>query len=142
MFRLDGKVALVTGGSRGIGRACCEALAEQGATVLVNYVKGEAAAREVADAITAKGGKAEIAGFDVADTKATEAAMEELIKRHGKLDILIANAGIAIDALLLRLKDEDLTRLFDVNVRGSLTCARVATKAMMRAKTGRVIFLS
>ena len=142
MFRLDGKVALVTGGSRGIGRACCEALAEQGATVLVNYVKGEAAAREVADAITAKGGKAEIVGFDVADTKATETAMDELIKRHGKLDILIANAGISIDALLLRMKDEDLTRLFDVNVRGSLTCARVATKAMMRAKTGRVIFLS
>jgi 3-oxoacyl-[acyl-carrier protein] reductase len=142
MFRLDGKVALVTGGSRGIGRACSEALAAQGATVIVNYVKGEAAAREVADAIQAKGGKAEIVGFDVADTKATEAAMEEVIKRHGKLDVLVANAGISIDALLLRMKDEDLTRLFDVNVRGALTCARVATKAMMRPKAGRVIFLS
>lgn len=142
MFRLDGKVALVTGGSRGIGRACCEALAAQGATVAVNYVKGEAAAREVADGIKAKGGNAEIVGFDVADTKATEAAMDELIKRHGRLDILVANAGIAIDGLLLRLKDDDLTRLFDVNVRGALTCARIATKAMMRAKTGRVIFLS
>jgi 3-oxoacyl-[acyl-carrier protein] reductase len=151
MFRLDAKVALVTGGSRGIGRACCEALAEQGATVIVNYVKGEAAAREVAEAIKAKGGNAEIVGFDVADTKSTEAAIEELIKRHGKLDVLIANAGIAIDGLLLRLKDEDLTRLFDVNVRGTLTCTRVATKTMMRAAPpvgtsgkgyGRVIFLS
>jgi 3-oxoacyl-[acyl-carrier protein] reductase len=142
MFRLDGKVALVTGGSRGIGRACCEALAAQGAVVAVNYVKGETAARDVATAIEAKGGKAEIVGFDVADTKATEAAMDALIKRHGKLDVLVANAGIAIDGLLLRLKDEDLTRLFDVNVKGSLTCARVATKAMMRAKTGRVIFVS
>jgi 3-oxoacyl-[acyl-carrier protein] reductase len=142
MFRLDGKVALVTGGSRGIGRACCEALAEQGATVVVNYVKGEGAAREVADAIAAKGGKAEIVQFDVADTKATETAMEDLIKRNGRLDVLVANAGIAIDGLLLRLKDEDLTRLFDVNVRGSLTCARVATRSMMRSKTGRVIFLS
>jgi 3-oxoacyl-[acyl-carrier protein] reductase len=142
MFRLDGKVALVTGGSRGIGRACCEALAEQGAMVAVNYVKGEAAAREVADGIKAKGGAAEIVGFDVADTKATETAMEELIKRHGKLDVLVANAGIAIDGLLLRLKEDDLTRLFDVNVKGTLTCARVATKAMMRAKTGRVIFIS
>src|SRR5436309_417579 len=93
MFRLDGKVALVTGGSRGIGRACCEALAEQGATVVVNYVKGEAAAREVADAIIAKGGKAEIAGFDIADTKATEAVMDEVIKRNGRLDVLVANAG-------------------------------------------------
>ena len=68
--------------------------------------------------------------------------MDEIIKRHGRLDILVANAGIAIDGLLLRLKDDDLMRLFDVNVKGSLTCARVATKAMMRAKTGRVIFLS
>jgi 3-oxoacyl-[acyl-carrier protein] reductase len=142
MFRLDGKVALVTGGSRGIGRACCEALAEQGATVVVNYVKGEGAAREVADAIKAKGGTAEIVGFDVADTAATEAAMGEVIKRHGKLDVLVASAGIAIDGLLIRMKEEDLTRLFDVNVRGALTCAKVATKAMMRAKTGRVIFLS
>jgi 3-oxoacyl-[acyl-carrier protein] reductase len=142
MFKLDGKIALVTGGSRGIGRACCEALAEHGATVIVNYVKGEAAAREVADAIVGKGGKAEIAGFDVADAKATEAAMDELIKRHGKLDILVANAGISIDGLLLRLKEEDVDRLFQVNVKGTLTCAKVATKAMMRAKTGRVIFLS
>jgi 3-oxoacyl-[acyl-carrier protein] reductase len=68
--------------------------------------------------------------------------MGEVIKRHGRLDVLVASAGIAIDGLLLRLKDEDLTRLFDVNVKGTLTCARVATKAMMRAKTGRVIFLS
>ena len=151
MFRLDGKVALVTGGSRGIGRACCEALAEQGATVVVNYVKGEAAAREVADGIKARGGNAEIVGFDVADSKGTETAIEDVIKRHGKLDILIANAGIAIDGLLLRLKDEDLTRLFDVNVKGTLTCTRVATKSMMRAAPppgvtgkgyGRVIFLS
>jgi 3-oxoacyl-[acyl-carrier protein] reductase len=142
MFRLDGKVALVTGGSRGIGRACCEALAEHGATVVVNYVKGEAAAREVADAIAAKGGKAEIAGFDVADTKATEAALEDVMKRLGKIDILVANAGIAIDGLLLRLKDEDMTRLFDTNVRGALTCARVCTKSMMKSRSGRIIFLS
>ncbi len=92
MFRLDGKVALVTGGSRGIGRACCEGLAEQGATVVVNYIKGESAARDVADAIKAKGGTAEVVGFDVADTKATEAAMDEVIKRHGKLDVLVSNA--------------------------------------------------
>jgi 3-oxoacyl-[acyl-carrier protein] reductase len=142
MFRLDGKIVLVTGGSRGIGRACAEAFGAQGATVIVNYVKGEAAAKEVADAIIAKGGKADISGFDVADTKATETALDELIKRHGKLDVLVANAGIAIDGLLLRLKDEDLTRLFDVNVKGALTCARVATKSMMRSKNGRVIFLS
>lgn len=142
MFRLDGKIALVTGGSRGIGRACCEALAEQGATVVVNFVKGEAAAREVADGIVAKGGKAETCGFDVANTAATEAAIDGIIKKHGKLDVLVANAGIAIDGLLLRLKDEDLQRLFDTNVRGAVTCARVAIKSMMRSKNGRIVFMS
>ena len=142
MFRLDGKVALVTGGSRGIGRACCEALAEQGAAVIVNYVKGEAAAKEVADEIVAKGGKAEISGFDVADTKATEAAIDELIKKNGRLDILVANAGIAQDGLLLRVKDEDIDRLFATNVRGAITCARSCIRPMMKAKAGRIIFLS
>ena len=142
MFRLDGKIAIVTGGSRGIGRACAEALAEQGATVVVNYVKGEAAARETADAIVAKGGKAEIAGFDVANTAASETAIEGIIKKHGKVDILVANAGIAIDGLLLRLKDEDLQKLFDTNVRGAVQCARMVMKSMMRSKNGRIIFMS
>ncbi len=142
MFRLDGKIALVTGGSRGIGRACCEALAEQGATVLVNYVKGEAAARECADAIAAKGGTAEIVSFDVAETAPTEQAVDTLIKKHGRIDILVANAGIAIDGLLLRLNDEQLDKLFDINVRGALTCARATVRSMMRSKGGRIIFLS
>jgi len=142
LFRLDGKIALVTGGSRGIGRACAEALAAQGATVVLSYVKGEAAAREVAEGIAKAGGKAEIVGFDVADTAATEAAIDGIIKKQGKLDILVANAGIAVDGLLLRLKDEDLQRLFDTNVRGALTCARVAMKSMMRSKAGRIVFMS
>ncbi len=149
MFRLDGKVALVTGGSRGIGRACAAALAAQGATVIVNYVRGEDAARAAADAITQAGGKAEICGFDVADTKATEQALEGLVEKHGRIDILIANAGIAIDGLLLRVKDEDLDRIFSTNLRGTLTCARVLSKSMMRpSKTdpkrsgGRMIFMS
>jgi 3-oxoacyl-[acyl-carrier protein] reductase len=142
MFRLDGRIALVTGGSRGIGRACCEALAEQGATVVVNYVKGEAAAREVVAAITAKGGKADVAGFDVADSKAVDTGIDEIIKRHGKLDVLVANAGISIDGLLLRLKDEDLEKLFTTNVRGAIACARAASRSMMRARWGRIIFMS
>ncbi|WP_394837774.1 3-oxoacyl-ACP reductase FabG [Pendulispora rubella] len=142
MFRLDSKIALVTGGSRGIGRACAEALARQGATVIINYVKGEAAARELSDQIVAAGGKAEIAGFDVADSAATETQIEAIIKRHGRIDILVASAGIAIDGLLLRLKDEDLDKLFTTNVRGALTCARASTKSMMRSKWGRIIFLS
>jgi 3-oxoacyl-[acyl-carrier protein] reductase len=142
MFRVDGRIALVTGGSRGIGRACCEALAEQGATVIVNFARDEKAAREVAEGIASRGGKAEVAGFDVTDTRAVDAAIEELVARHGKIDILVANAGIAIDGLLLRLKDEDLERLWNTNVRGAIACARAASRGMMRGRWGRIVFMS
>ena len=142
MFRLDGKVALVTGGSRGIGRSCAEALAAQGATVLVNYVRGEEEARKVVAAITDKGGKAEAIQFDVGETDKTEAAIADAAKRHTRLDILVANAGIAQDNLLLRVKEEEIDRLFAVNVKGSIFAAKAAIKVMMRAKTGRIVFLS
>jgi len=142
MFRLDNKVAIVTGGSRGLGRATAEALAAQGATVVVNYVRGEAEARAVAEGIASRGGKAEVAGFDVGNAKAAEDAIAEIAKRHGRLDAMIANAGIAIDGLLLRVKDEDFDRIMAVNVKGALACAKAAVKVMMRAKTGRIVLLS
>ncbi len=142
MFRLDGKVAIVTGGSRGIGRAVAEALAGQGAFVVVNYVRGEEEAKKTVAAIEAKGGKAEAVAFDVSDMAATEAAVADIAKRHGRLDILVANAGIAIDNLVLRVKDDELDRLFAVNVKGSLAAAKAAIKVMMRARTGRIVFLS
>ncbi|HEX9294175.1 MAG TPA: 3-oxoacyl-ACP reductase family protein [Polyangiaceae bacterium] len=142
MFSLDSKVAIVTGASRGIGRAIAEALAEQGATVIINYVRGEAQAREVADAIVAKGGKAEILGFDVANPQASEEAVASAAKRHGRLDIAVSNAGISIDALLLRLKPEDIDRTLAVNVGGAFSLARAATRVMMRARTGRLVFVS
>jgi 3-oxoacyl-[acyl-carrier protein] reductase len=142
MFSLSGKVAIVTGGSRGIGRAVAEVLAAQGARVVVTYIKGEAEARKVADGIALRGGNAEILGFDVADMKASEAAIADAAKRLGRLDILVANAGIAVDGLLLRVKEEEIDRVFAVNVKGALACARAATKVMMRARTGRVVFLS
>lgn len=142
MFDLSGKVAIVTGGSRGIGRAAARALAGQGAHVVVGYVAGEAAAREVAAEIGNAGGHAELAQFDVADSAAAEGAVADVAKRHGRLDILVCNAGISIDGLLLRLKDEDLDRTLAVNLKGALACTRGAIKTMMRAKAGRVIFLS
>ena len=142
MFKLDGKVAIVTGASRGIGRATAEALAEQGATVALTYVRGEAQAREAADAIRARGGQAEIVGFDAADPAACEAAVADIAKRLGRLDILVANAGIAIDGLLLRLKTEDLEKTFALNVGGAIAAARAATRVMMRARTGRIVFVS
>lgn len=142
MFELNDRVALVTGGSRGIGRAVSEALAKQGALVVVNYVRGEDEAKKTVAAIEAAGGRAEAAGFDVADMAAAEAAVTEIAKRHGRLDILVANAGVAIDNLLLRLKEEEIDRLFAVNVKGALGCSKAAIKQMMRAKWGRVVFLS
>jgi 3-oxoacyl-[acyl-carrier protein] reductase len=142
MFGLSGKVAIVTGGSRGIGKAVAETLAAQGAHVVLTYVKGEAEAQAARAGIEAKGGKAEILGFDVANMKASEDAIAEAAKRLGRLDILVANAGVAVDGLLLRIKEEDLDRIFAVNVKGAIACARAATKVMMRARAGRVIFLS
>jgi 3-oxoacyl-[acyl-carrier protein] reductase len=142
MFDLSGKVAIVTGGSRGIGRATAEALAEQGAHVVVNYARGEAEAAAVVEGIIARGGKAEALGFDVTDSATTEAAISAVAKRLGRLDVLVANAGISIDGLLVQMKDETLDRVFAVNVRGALASARAAIKVMMRAKKGRVIFVS
>lgn len=142
MFDLTGKVALVTGGSRGIGRATAIALAKQGAHVVVNYVKGEEEARRVVREIEEAGGKAEALGFDVANMQAAEEAITALAKRLGRLDILVANAGIAIDGLVVRVKEEDIDRTLAVNVKGAIGCARGALKSMMRARAGRIVFLS
>src|SRR5262249_30042197 len=115
VFDLTGKVALVTGGSRGIGRATAQALGRQGALVVVAYVSGETAEREVVDKIVGGGGKAEPARIDMADAEGSDRAVSEIAKRHGRLDVLVANAGISADALLLRLKDDELMRVLSVN---------------------------
>ena len=142
MFDLSGKTAIVTGGSRGLGKAAAEALAAQGAHVVLTYVKGADEAQKVVETITARGGKAEAAGFDVANMAATEEAIAAAAKRLGRLDILVANAGIAVDNLLLRVREEEIDRVLAVNLKGAIACAKAATKVMMRARTGRVIFLS
>jgi 3-oxoacyl-[acyl-carrier protein] reductase len=142
MFDLTGKVALVTGGSRGIGRAIAEALAERGALVVLGYSSGEAKAREAVAAIEAAGGKGEALQLDVSNGAETEQRIAELAKRLGRLDVLVANAGISIDSLLLRLRDEDFDRVLSVNLKGAVASARAAIKVMMRAKVGRVLFIS
>ncbi len=142
MFDLSDKVALVTGGSRGIGRAIAHALAGAGAHVVVNYRGNEAAALETLSAIEAAGGKGEILQFDVADADAVQAAVAGVAKRLGRLDILVNNAGIAIDQLLMRVKPEHLDRTWATNVNGAIYCAKAAIRPMMRAKTGRIINIS
>jgi len=142
VFDLSGKVAIVSGASRGIGRATAEALARRGARVAITYVSGSDAASAVVEGITKAGGTAEAVQADMADASASERVVADLAKRLGRLDILVANAGISIDGLLLRLKDEDLTKTLTVNVAGAVACARAAVKTMMRARSGRIVFMS
>jgi 3-oxoacyl-[acyl-carrier protein] reductase len=142
MFESAGRNALVTGASRGIGQAVAEALAQRGAHVVVGYHRGAEQAEAVAGGIRAAGGSAETIGFDTADMAAAEQAVAEAAKRLGGLDILVANAGIAVDGLLPRIKEADLDRVWAVNVKGAMACARGVIRSMMRSRWGRIVFLS
>lgn len=140
---LDGCVALVTGGSRGIGRAVCEALGGRGAKVIVNYRSREDAARETAAAVEAAGGQAVTLGFDVATRAEVDAGIKQITTDHGGLHILVNNAGIAINGLLMRFKDEDWDQSMQVNLGGAFYCVRAAAKPLLRAKErGRIINLT
>ncbi len=139
---LAGKIALVTGGSRGIGRAICLRLGRMGALVVVNFVSRPEAAQAVADEIIAAGGKAEISGFNVADTTATEAALKKIIDAHGRLDILVNNAGITRDGLLVKMKEEQWDEVLDTNLKGAFTCLKAAARPMMKQRWGRIVNIS
>ncbi len=137
---LHGKVALVTGASRGIGRAIAVALGKRGAKVVINYAAREDAAREVVAAVEAAGGEAAIAAFDVANPAAVTDAIKAIGKDHGRLDILVNNAGVAINGLMMRFSDEQWQRTMAVNLGGAFHCIRAAATLLLRAKdAGRII---
>ena len=139
---LKGNVALVTGGSRGIGRAICVELARQGAAVAVNYAGNSAAAEETVQLCRALGVEAETFQADVADPTACDALVAAVKERFGRLDILVNNAGIARDGLLMTAKEEDFSQTLDTNLKGAYFCTKAAAKVMLRQKYGRIVCLS
>ncbi len=139
MAELDGRVALVTGGSRGIGRAICIELAARGARVVVNYNANPALADEVVAVITAAGGEAISAGGDVANADAAAALVKATIDRFGSLDILVNNAGITRDGLLMRMTEDDWDAVHNTNLRGTFLVTKAAMRPMLRARGGRII---
>jgi 3-oxoacyl-[acyl-carrier protein] reductase len=140
MFDLSGKVALVTGASRGIGRAIARRLAEQGATV-VAAARGDHAAECVA-AITASGGRAESLSVDVTDSAELERVPGDIVGRHGRLDILVSNAGITRDQLLMRMKREDWDAVLATNLTASFVLTQAAMRPMLKQRGGRIIAIS
>jgi 3-oxoacyl-[acyl-carrier protein] reductase len=140
MSDLSGRVAIVTGASRGIGRATAEKLASRGA-VVVAAARGDHA-KDVASGITASGGRAEAATVDVTDRASIEALVSDVVTRHGRIDILVLNAGIARDQLLLRLKPEDWDAVIATNLTAAYACAQAALKPMIKQRAGRIIAIS
>lgn len=136
---LSGRVALVTGASRGIGRAIARRLATDGASVAVHYRTGAAEAAETVDVVRAAGGRAEAVGFDVADPEAVRAGVEEVVARLGGVDVLVNNAGRSHDALLLRLRDADWDAVLRTNLGGVFHCTRAVARVMVRARRGCIV---
>ena len=139
---MEGNVALVTGGSRGIGRAICLELARQGAAVAVNYAGSREAAAETAELCRQLGAEAEVFQADVASPDACEALAAAVKERFGRLDSLANNAGISRDGLLMTAKTEDFEKTLDTNLKGAYFCTKAAAKMMLRQKYGRIVCLS
>lgn len=135
----DKKVAVVTGASRGIGRAIALELAGQDAFVIINYNGSIEKAEEVKKQIEAKGGEAEIAQCNVADFEACGEFFKEVIKKHGHVDILVNNAGITKDGLLMAMSQEDFARVVDVNLKGTFNCIRHVSRQMLKQRGGRIV---
>lgn len=136
---LEGKVAVVTGASRGIGKAIALKLASQGAKVVINYNGSEEKAKEVQAQIETEGGKAVIYRCDVSDYGACQTFIQDVIKTEGSMDILVNNAGITRDGLLMKMSEEDFDRVIDTNLKGAFHTIRFAARQMLKQRSGRII---
>jgi len=141
-MRLSGKVALVTGSARGIGRAIAELFSAEGATVVVSDVGSDAGARETLDALEAAGGKGMVEMFDVSDPGQVEAGVKNILEAQGRIDVLVNNAGITRDNLLLRMSEEEFDAVLRVNLKGTWLLTKTVTRHMMKQRSGRVVNIS
>ena len=138
----SGKTAVVTGGSRGIGRAVCLELAKGGANVVLCYAGNESAASETVSACEALGAKALAVKCDVSDGAQVKNLMDEAVKAFGRIDILVNNAGITRDGLLMMMKEEDFDAVISSNLRGTFLCMKAVSRLMMKQRCGRIVNLS
>ncbi|MGM0863578.1 MAG: 3-oxoacyl-[acyl-carrier-protein] reductase [Bacillota bacterium] len=141
-MNLEGKVALVTGASRGIGREIALELAREGCNVAVNYSGSEAKANEVVDEIKGLGREAIAVQCNVSDSDAVQAMVKETIGQFGSVDILVNNAGITKDNLLMRMKEAEWDDVININLKGVFLCTKAVTRQMMKQRSGRIINIS
>ena len=139
MSDLTGKIALVTGGSRGIGRAICLELASLGATIVVNFNSSGDAAREVVTAIEANGGTAETWQADVSNEEQVKAMFKAVTDNHGTIDILVNNAGMTRDNVIMLMNPDDFDSVINTNLRSTWLCCKTAVRTMMRKRTGAIV---
>lgn len=142
MRKLEGKVAVVTGASRGIGRAIALKLADEGAKVVVNYSGSQAKAEEVVTRIQENGGEAIAVQASVSQSEEVTALMDTAVKTFGSLDILVNNAGITRDNLLMRMKEDEWDDVLNTNLKGVFLCTKAVTRQMMKQRAGRIINIS
>lgn len=136
---LQGKVMLVTGASRGIGRAIATLAAESGATVIANYNRSESEAKDLQGQLTQRGLKVDIFKADMSNEQEIDSMFKHIKEKHGRLDVLVNNAGIISNNLLMMTKTDELNKVIDVNCKGPYLCMRAAAKMMMRQKSGRIV---
>jgi len=142
MASLHGQIALITGASRGIGRAIAVALAEAGAHVIINYKGNQAAAEETLGLVGASNGSGELCKFDIADESQVEAAFKQIVDLHKTVDLLVNNAGVTSDGLLMRIKSADWDQVIGTNLKGTMLCTKVASRQMIKQRAGRIVNLS
>jgi 3-oxoacyl-[acyl-carrier protein] reductase len=139
---LEGQIGLVTGGSRGIGKAVVLALGRLGAHVIINYRSNQTAAAETLHELVKRGGHGEVGQFDVANENQIEQAIKKIVDHHKKIDILVNNAGVTSDNLLIRMRSEDWDQVVGTNLKGTVFCTKSVSRVMIRQRYGRIINLS